>query len=141
LLLPRHDLPATSAGEGRQVRRAPLGRYLQRIDAKTGQRFEVAGALRPAFALVSSTQTTLNADLRGAIERALQPLTSILVFAPPRETLDAVLRAEKLPPDWLGYDANRRPFGVSAEVTPAMVPGEVRARMQAKRTVPEKPAA
>ncbi len=100
--------------------RAPTGRYLQRIDAKAGQRFEVAGALRPAFALVSSTQTALNADLRGAIERALQPLTSILVFAPPAETLDTALRAEKLLPDWLGYDANRRPFGVSAEVTPAM---------------------
>lgn len=100
--------------------RAPTGRYRQRIDAKVGQRYEVAGALRPAFAVVSSTQTTLNADLRGAIERALQPLNSILVFAPPNEALDPALKAEKLLPDWLGYDANRRPFGVSAEVTPTM---------------------
>ena len=120
---PRGKAPLTTElCEGAHVveLRAPTGRYLQRIDAKVGQRFEVTGTLRPAFALVSSTQTTLNADLRGAIERALQPLTSILVFAPPAETLDAALRVEKLPPDWLGYDANRRPFGVSAEVTPAM---------------------
>ena len=51
---------------------------------------------------------------------AFEPLKSILVFAPPADKLDAALKAEKLPPDWLGYDGNRRPFGVSAEVTAAM---------------------
>ncbi len=100
--------------------RAPTGRYLRRVDATAGQRIEVTGALRPAFALVASTQTTLNADLRGAIERAFEPLRSVTVFSPPSDRLDAALKAERLPPDWLGYDANRRPFGVSAEVTAAM---------------------
>jgi len=100
--------------------RAATGRYTRRVDARAGQRVEVSGALRPAFALVSSTQTSLNADLRAAIEKAFEPLKSILVFAPPADKLDAALKAEKLPPDWLGYDGNRRPFGVSAEVTAAM---------------------
>ena len=100
--------------------RAATGRFLRRVDAKAGQRVEVGGALRPAFALVASTQTSLNADLRGAIEKAFEPLRSILVFTPPADALDAALKAEKLPADWLGYDANRRPFGVSAEVTAAM---------------------
>ena len=100
--------------------RSPTGRYVQHVDAKAGQRIDVNGTLRPAFAVVSSTQTTLNADLRGAIERALQPLTSIMVFAPPAEALDAALRSEKLPPDWLAYDSNRRPVGVSTEVTASM---------------------
>lgn len=100
--------------------RAPTGRYLRRVDAKAGQRIDVTGALRPAFVLVASTQTSLNADLKGAIEKAFEPLRSITVFAPPADKLDAALKAEKLPPDWLGYDANRRPFGVSAEVTSAM---------------------
>lgn len=100
--------------------RAPTGRYMRRVDARAGQRIEVSGALRPAFALVASTQTSLNADLRSAIERAFEPLKSILVFAPSAEQLDGALKAEKLPPDWLGYDANRRPFGVSAEVTTTM---------------------
>jgi hypothetical protein len=100
--------------------RGATGRYLRRVDAKAGQRIEVSGGLRPAFALVASTQTSLNADLRGAIEKAFEPLKSILVFAPPADKLDAALKAEKLPPDWLGYDGNRRPFGVSAEVTTAM---------------------
>ncbi|MFN8064399.1 MAG: PEGA domain-containing protein [Vicinamibacterales bacterium] len=100
--------------------RAPTGRYMRRVDAKAGQRIDVSGALRPAFALVSSTQTSLNTDLRIAVEKAFEPLRSIAVFAPPADALDAALKAEKLPPDWLGYDANRRPVGVSAEVTAAM---------------------
>lgn len=99
--------------------RASTGRYLQRIEARPGQRIEVSGVLRPAFAVVSSTQTSLNADLRGAVERALQPLSSILVFAPPAETLESTLKAERLPADWLAYDANRRPIGASAELTPS----------------------
>ena len=100
--------------------RAATGRYMRRVDARAGQRVEVSGALRPAFALVASTQTSLNADLRAAIEKAFEPLKSILVFAPPADKLDAALKAEKLPADWLGYEGNRRPFGVSAEVTAAM---------------------
>lgn len=100
--------------------RGPTGRYMRKVDARAGQRFEVTGALRPAFALVASTQTSLNTDLRSAIEKAFEPLQSILVFAPPADKLDSALKAEKLPPDWLGYDGNRRPFGVSAEVTATM---------------------
>lgn len=100
--------------------RGATGRYVQKVDAKAGQRIDVVGTLRPAFALVASTQTSLNADLRGAIERTLEPARSLMVFAPPAESLNSALRAEGLTPDWLGYDANRRPFGVSAEVTPAM---------------------
>jgi hypothetical protein len=100
--------------------RSPTGRYIRKLDVKANQRLEVTGALRPAFALVSSTQTSLNADLRGAIERAFDPLKSIMVFAPPAEQLDTALKAERLPPDWLGYDGNRRPFGVSSEVTASM---------------------
>jgi hypothetical protein len=107
-------------GEHTVELRSPAGRFLRRVDARPGQKLDVSGALRPAFALVSSTQTTLNADLRGAMERALAPLQTIMVFAPPAADLDTALKAEKLPPDWLGYDANRRPVGVTAEVTASM---------------------
>jgi hypothetical protein len=100
--------------------RAPTGRFMKKVDARAGQKLEVTGALRPAFALVSSTQTALNTDLRAAVERALDPLQSIQLFAPPADKLDSALKAEKLPADWLGYDANRRPVGVSAEVTAVM---------------------
>jgi hypothetical protein len=100
--------------------RAPSGRDTRKVDAKAGQRLEIAGTLRPAFAIVASTQSSLNTDFRAAVARAFEPLNSILVFAPAPDALDAALKAEKLPPDWLGYDANRRPFGVAAEVTAAM---------------------
>jgi membrane-associated protease RseP (regulator of RpoE activity) len=100
--------------------RSPAGRFVRRVDARPGQKLDVSGTLRPAFALVSSTQTTLSADFRAAIERALAPLQTILVFAPPSADLDTALKAEKLPADWLGYDANRRPVGVTAEVTAPM---------------------
>src|SRR4029079_13167035 len=76
--------------------RAPTGRYTRRVDARAGQRIDVSGALRPAFALVGSTQTSRHAELRSAIERAFEPLRSILVFAPPVEQLDGALKAEKL---------------------------------------------
>jgi tetratricopeptide (TPR) repeat protein len=100
--------------------RSQTGRFMRRVDARVGQRVEVSGLLRPAFALVASSKTSLNADLRSSIERAFEPLRSILVFAPQSESLESVLNVEKLPSDWLGYDANRRPFGVAAEVTAAM---------------------
>jgi hypothetical protein len=100
--------------------RTPTGRLVRRVDARAGQKFDVGGTVRPAFALVASTQTALNADLRIAVERALDALQTVMVFAPPADKLEAALKAEKLPPDWLGYDANHRPVGVSAEVTAAM---------------------
>ncbi len=100
--------------------RSPTGRLVRKVDARAGQKIDVSGALRPAFALVSSTQTSLNTDVRAAAERAFEPLQSVLVFAPAGDQLDAALKTEKLPPDWLGYDVNRRPVGVTAEVTAAM---------------------
>ena len=100
--------------------RSPLGRLVRRVDARAGQKIDMSGALRPAFALVSSTQTSLNADLRGAVERAFEALQSVQIVAPPADALDAALKGEKLPADWLGYDVNRRPVGVTAEVTAAM---------------------
>lgn len=100
--------------------RGTTGRFVQKVDAKAGQSIEVVGTLRPAFALVASTKTSLNADLRATIERAFGPARSLFVFAPPVDALDSALAADRLPSDWLGYDANRRPFGVAAEVTPAM---------------------
>lgn len=100
--------------------RAPAGRDTRRVEAKAGQRIEIAGTLRPAFAIVASTQSSLNTDFRAAVAKVFEPLNSVLVFAPSADALDAALKTEKLPPDWLGYDANRRPFGVAAEVTAAM---------------------
>jgi hypothetical protein len=100
--------------------RSAAGRYSKKVDARPGQNIEVVGTPKPAFALVSTSGTsTLNTDIRAAIERAFEPVQSIAVFAPPTERVDQVLRAEKLPREWLAFDANKRPLGASSEINPA----------------------
>jgi hypothetical protein len=100
--------------------RSAAGRYSRKIDARPGQNIEVTGTPKPAFALVSTSGTSsLNTDVRAAIERAFEPVQSIAVFAPPNERVDQVLRAEKLPREWLAFDANRRPLGASSEINAA----------------------
>src|SRR5207342_2393611 len=74
-----------------------------------------------AFALVSaSTQGPLNVDLRAAVERALEPVRSVYVFAPPADRVSDTLKASQLPPDWLSFDINKRPLGVSGDITVPM---------------------
>lgn len=108
-------------GEHTVELRAPNGRYTKRVDARAGQRVEVTGDLRPAFALVSAgAQGALGSDLRVVVERALEPVRSVLVFAPPADAVDRTLRASQLPQDWLTYDSNKRPLGTSAEINPPM---------------------
>jgi hypothetical protein len=101
--------------------RSPLGRYSRKIDARPGQKIDVSGTLRPAFALVSTSgQGPLNTDLRAAIERAFDPVRSILVFAPPADRVDQALKASQLPPEWLSFDSNKRPLGISADINAPM---------------------
>lgn len=108
-------------GEHTVELRSPNGRYTRRVDARAGQRVEVTGELRPAFALVSAgAQGALGADLRVLVEKALEPVRSVLVFAPPLETVTRTLQASQLPQDWLSFDANKRPLGTSAEITAPM---------------------
>ncbi len=101
--------------------RSPTGRYSRRVDARAGQRVDVTGEPRPAFALVSAGALgALGADLRVVVERALEPVRSVLVFAPPADSVDQALKASQLPPDWLAFDANKRPLGASADVSAPM---------------------
>jgi len=97
------------------------GRYFQRIDARTGAKINVAGTLRPAFALVSASgPAALNTDLRMTIEKQLQSAQSVTLFAPAAEDTAKALAAEKLPQDWMAYDSNKRALGASAEVAAVM---------------------
>ena len=101
--------------------RSQTGRYARKVDVRPGQKVDVTGALRPAFALVSaSTQGPLNVDLRAAVERALEPVRSVYVFAPPPDRVSETLKASQLPADWLSFDSNKRPLGVSGDITVPM---------------------
>ncbi len=100
--------------------RSAAGRYSRKIEARPGQNIDVTGTPKPAFALVSTLGTSsLNTDIRAAIERAFEPVQSIAVFAPPNERVDQVLRAEKLPREWLAFDANKRALGAASEINAA----------------------
>ena len=120
---PRGAAPHTMdvcEGEHTVDLRSAAGRYSRKVDARPGQTIEVTGTPKPAFALVSTSGTSsLNTDVRAAIERAFEPVQSIAVFAPPNERVDQVLRAEKLPREWLAFDANKRPLGAASEVNVA----------------------
>jgi hypothetical protein len=97
------------------------GRYFQRIDARTGQKINIEGMLRPAFALVSASgPAALNTDLRMTIEKQFQSSQSVTLFAPPADDAAKALAADKLPQDWLAFDANKRPLGTAAEVATMM---------------------
>lgn len=101
--------------------RSQTGRYSRKVDVKPGQKVDVNGALRPAFAVVSaSTNGPLNVDLRASVERVLDPVRSVYVFAPPAERVNDALKASQLPADWLSFDINKRPLGVSGDITAPM---------------------
>jgi hypothetical protein len=97
------------------------GRYFQRVEARTGQKIAVEGTLRPAFAIVSASgPAALNTDLRMVIEKQFLASQSVTLFAPPADEAAKALAADKLPQDWLAFDANKRPLGTAAEVAMAM---------------------
>lgn len=108
-------------GEHAVELRSASGRYFRRVDARAGQKIDIAGTLKPAFALVSTSgQAALNMDLRQAIERALEPALSVTIFAPPADQVAAALKSNQLPPEWLAFDGNKRALGVTADIAPAM---------------------
>jgi tetratricopeptide (TPR) repeat protein len=120
---PRGTAPAAldDLCEGTRVveLRSPQGRFVKRIDAKAGDQISVQGTMRPAFALIpagAGVPTTGVADARTIVERALASSQQIAVFVPAARDSDAALSAVTMPPEWLAFDAARRPFGGAAVV-------------------------
>ena len=99
--------------------RGPKGRFIDRRDWTTGDNVTLVAELRSAFPIVSvRSASTAGADqLRAGVERALAPAKHVLVYAPTTAELDAAMRGENIPPDWLiAADPNQ----------PSRVPPEVR---------------
>lgn len=97
--------------------RAPWGRYVERVNAHTGDRIAVRGAVRPAVAVLAVNglpEGYRGPDLRVAIERALGGTRSVSFFAPSAEKVHAALKAEALAPGWLAFDRARRPMSAAA---------------------------
>ena len=116
-------------GEHLVEMKSASGRYFQRVNARTGQKIAIEGTLRPAFAIVSASgPAALNTDLRLTIEKQMQASQSVTLFAPAAEEAARALNAEKLPPDWLAFDLNKRALGTAAEVATVMR-GDLSARL------------
>ena len=54
------------------------------------------------------------------IEKQLQSAQSVTLFAPSADLATKFLGVEKLPPDWLAFDLNKRPIGTANEVAAVM---------------------
>jgi hypothetical protein len=124
-------LTITDVCEGQHLieLKSASGRYFQRVDARTAQKIAVEGTLRPAFALVSSSgQASLNTDLRATIEKQFARAQSVTLFAPAPDDAAKALAADRLPADWLAFDANKRPIGTAAEVA-TVTRGDLSARL------------
>jgi len=86
--------------------RGSTGRFIDRRDWKAGDNTTIAAALRSAFPIVSiKAGSGLTADqLRTNAEGALASAKQVLVYAPAPADLEAALRGETLPADWLTVD-------------------------------------
>jgi tetratricopeptide (TPR) repeat protein len=101
--------------------RGPEGRFVRRIEVKAGDRLTIDGRLKPAFALLPSGAGVVSAagttDARTLVERAVAPSDQVTVFVPTGPRLEQALEAQTMPPEWLAFDAGRRPVGGAATVT------------------------
>jgi hypothetical protein len=100
--------------------RGPGGRVVRRVAVKTGEALHVQGALKPAFALLpagSGLQAGLS-DRRADVERALAESRQVTVFVPGGREAEA-LKGQQMPPEWLAFDAGRRPLGGAAALNAA----------------------
>ena len=101
--------------------RGPDGRLVRRLAVKTGETVRVDGALKPAFALLpagSGVQAGIS-DRRADVERALAGSQQVTVFVPSGRDADDALKALQMPPEWLAFDAARRPLGGAAVLNAA----------------------
>jgi hypothetical protein len=97
--------------------RSAYGRYVRRIEVRTGEKVSIQGILRPAFAILGVTglpEGFRGPDIRLSLEQALAPLRTVTVFAPAAASVQQALKAESLSPGWLAFDRARRPIGSTA---------------------------
>ena len=110
--------------EGPQVLEvmSPVGRYIRRFEAHAGETLEIAADVAPALALTSlgGDETRVRGeDVRLLVEQFVAPARTLTVFAPASSEVDAALKEQRLPADWLGFDANGQPVGQADSVSAA----------------------
>jgi hypothetical protein len=101
--------------------RGTAGRLVRRMAVKTGEAVRVQGTLKPAFALlpVGSGLQSGVLDRRADVERALAASQQVTVFVPGGREAEDALKAQQMPPEWLAFDAARKPLGGAAALNAA----------------------
>ena len=103
--------------------RSPLGRYVERLNARAGDKLNVQGVLKPAVALLAVTglpKEYRGPDLRLELERRFVAAKSMTIFGPAPEKVQQALNAERLAAGWLAFDRWRGPIGeTAAAITPS----------------------
>jgi hypothetical protein len=83
--------------------RGPRGRFIDRREWKTGETATIVAEQRTAYPIVaaSAPAAAALAQLRSNVEQSLAASRRVLIFAPPDAEVEAALRGENAPPNWL----------------------------------------
>ncbi|MBI2835030.1 MAG: PEGA domain-containing protein [Acidobacteria bacterium] len=102
--------------------RSPSGRFVRRLQVKSGDTLTLEGMLKPAFALLSVSGLPPNLrgapDFRREVERIIGDAATIAFVAPPPEEVERALKDQKVPAGWLTFTRGGRPVGEAANFTP-----------------------
>jgi tetratricopeptide (TPR) repeat protein len=83
--------------------RTPKGRFVDRRDWKTGDMVTLTAEIRSAFPLVAAApaEGVTAAQLGNTVERALARSRNVTIYVPVADELQAAMRAENIPTDFL----------------------------------------
>lgn len=112
------QVPDLCEGEHLIELRTRFGTDARRVTVRAGSDVAVAGVLKPAFALVSSSgaASASQQDMRVVVERALAGLQTVAFVVPSSADAAAALKQHQLPPDWLAVDPAGRAIGANAQI-------------------------
>ena len=84
--------------------RGARGRFVDRREWKTGDTATLTATLRSAVPFISmqAGAGSTPEQLRGTLERMLAPANRVMFFTPDAAELDAAMKQENIPADWLG---------------------------------------
>jgi hypothetical protein len=85
--------------------KGPSGRAVHRVTLAAGEKVELHGRVRPAFALIAGPTGGSGAaaiDPRIAVERAFADAEQLLLYAPPADVVEEVLAREPVSDEWFG---------------------------------------
>jgi hypothetical protein len=98
--------------------RATWGRFIKRLDLKTGDNVSVKPYVRPAIAILAVTGLPQGLrggpDLRQRLEQATAEAGSVMFYSPAVEAIRPVMQKAQLDEAWLAFDRNHNTISEAA---------------------------